>query len=230
MIGPGLRTRPAYDGSDSRHGEWVPVVRYYGHPWFVRSTQGVLEGGLRTAIAPGLHAGAQLAYEPGRAGRESDFLLSHGVPDVDGGASVGAHLEWDHQFGPVPIALLARARRHVDTDRGTQVDFRLSAGVFQQGRFKAGVFTQAVWANAKSTDSFYGITPALSGPTRLPAFQPGSGWLNTSVGVLWSFDLSKKWLAVGNLEARRLNGDAADSPLVQRKSGYYAAAGLGYRF
>lgn len=106
----------------------------------------------------------------------------------------------------------------------------LSAGLFQQGRFSAGVFTQAMWANAKSTDSFYGITPALSGPTHLPAFNPGSGWVNTSVGLLWSFDVSKQWVAVGNLEARRLKGGVASSLLVERKSNYYATAGLAYRF
>ena len=43
MIGPGLRTRPAYDGSATQRAELVPVVRYCGDPWFVRSTQGVLE-------------------------------------------------------------------------------------------------------------------------------------------------------------------------------------------
>jgi outer membrane protein len=230
MVGPGLRTRPAYDGSDSQRGELVPVIRYYGRPWFVRSTQGVLEGGIRMELAPGLNAGAQIAYEPGRNGRESDFLKSHGVPDVDRGASVGVHLEWDHMFGRVPITLLARARQHTDTDRGAQVDFRLSAGVFQQGRFGAGVFTQATWANSKSAGSFYGITPALSGPTRLPAFDPGSGWMYGSVGLLWSFDVSKDWVAVGNLEARRLHGDVANSPLVERRSNYYATAGIAYRF
>jgi outer membrane scaffolding protein for murein synthesis (MipA/OmpV family) len=182
MVGPGLRTRPAYDGSDSQRGELVPIVRYYGHPWFVRSTQGLLETGLRMALAPGLHAGAQIAYEPGRSGRESDFLKRHSIPDVNLGASIGVHLEWDHKFGPMPVTLLARARQHMDTDRGTQIDFRLGAGVFQQGRLSAGVFTQAMWADAKSADSLYGIAQALSGPTRLPAYNPGSGWLNTSIG------------------------------------------------
>jgi outer membrane scaffolding protein for murein synthesis (MipA/OmpV family) len=76
----------------------------------------------------------------------------------------------------------------------------------------------------------YGITPALSGPVRLPAFNPGSGWVNTSVGLLWSFDFSKQWIAVGNLEARRLQSNVASSPLAERKSNYYAAAGLAYRF
>ena len=64
VLGPGLRSQPAYDGSASQNVEFVPVVRYLGQPWFVRSTQGVLEGGVRMELAPGLHVGAQLAYEP----------------------------------------------------------------------------------------------------------------------------------------------------------------------
>src|SRR5688572_17042117 len=88
MIGPGLRTRPAYDGSSTQRGELVPVVRYFGQPWFVRSTQGVLEGGARWELSPGLKLGAQLAYEPGRKNKESNFLNNRGMPDVDMGASV----------------------------------------------------------------------------------------------------------------------------------------------
>src|SRR5436190_12323675 len=118
LIGPGVRSRPAYDGSDSQHAEFVPVIRHFGEHWFVRSTQGVLEGGPRLELAPGLHAGAQLAYEPGRNASESDFLRNHSLSDVDLAVSVGVHLEWDHRFGPMPITLLARARRHTDSDRG----------------------------------------------------------------------------------------------------------------
>lgn len=230
LIGPGLRSRPAYDGSASQHGELVPVVRYLGQPWFVRSTQGVLEGGVRMELAPGLHAGAQLAYEPGRKTSESDFLKNHNVPDVDPGASVGVHLEWDHQFGPVPIALLVRARQNTDTNRGAQADLRLSVGVFRSGRVGAGVFTQGTWANAKSTGSLYGIAPQESAATGLPAFHAGSGWLFSSVGLLWSVDLTKDWIVVGSMESRHLRGDAARSPLAERASNYYASAGLAYRF
>ena len=230
LIGPAIRIRPAYDGADSRRGELVPVVRYYGQPWFVRSTQGVFEGGLRMALTPELNMGAQIAYEPGRKTRESDFLKIHNMPDVDLGASVGIHLEWDHKFGRLPVTLLTRVRHHTDSDRGTQVDLRLTAGVFQKGRLSAGVFVQSMWASAKSTNSFYGVAPALSGPTRLPAFEPGGGFTTVSGGLLWLFEFDKNWVAVGNLEARRLQGDVASSPLVERRSGYYAAAGVAYRF
>lgn len=230
LLGPGLRSRPAYDGSASQRTELVPVVRYFGQPWFVRSTQGVLEGGVRKELAPGLHAGAQLAYEPGRDTSESDFLKSHNVADIDRGASVGLHLEWDHKLGPMPITLLARTRQHTDSDRGTQIDLRFSAGVYRGGPVAVGVFTQATWANAKSAGSFYGITPQQSVATGLPVFAAGSGWMFGSVGLLWSVDLSKNWIAVGSMESRRLQSNAAHSPLAERESNYYASAGLAYHF
>lgn len=230
VLGPGLRSRPAYDGSASQRVELVPVVRYFGQPWFARSTQGVLEGGVRMELGPGLHAGAQLAYEPGRKTGESDFLKNHNVSGINPGASVGVQLEWDHKFGPVPITLLARARQHTDSDRGAQADLRLSAGVYRGGPVAVGVFTQATWANAKSTGSFYDITPLQSAVTGLPSFTAGSGLLFASFGLLWSVDLSQHWVALGNLESRHLRGDAARSPLAERTSNYYATAGLAYRF
>jgi outer membrane protein len=230
MIGPGVRTKPAYDGSDSQRTELVPVIRYLGHPWFVRSTQGVLEGGARMELAPGLHLGAQLAYEPGRRSGDSAFLENRNVADVDAGASIGAQLEWDKKIGPMPFTLLARVRQHTESGRGAQADLRLSAGVFEKGRLGVGVFTQATWANAKSTDSFYGVTPQQSAVTRLPAYSAGSGLLFASAGLLWSFDFTKTWGLVGNFEARHLQGDARGSPLTERSTNYYSAVGLVYHF
>jgi outer membrane protein len=230
LLGPGVRSRPAYDGSASQVTEFVPALRYFGQPWFARTTLGVLEGGVRMELAPGLNAGAQLAYEPGRTPGESDFLQSHNVARIDRGASVGLHLEWDHKFGIVPISLLARARQNTDSDLGAQVDFRASAGVFEGERFSAGVYTQATWANAKSAGAFYGITPQQSVTTGLPVFSAGSGWLYASVGFIWSVELSRSWKVIGSMDARRLRGDAAQSPLTERTSNHYVSAGIAYYF
>lgn len=229
LLGPGLRSRPAYLGSASQRLELVPVIRYFGQPWFARSTQGVLEAGVRMEFVPGLHAGAQLAYESGRQTSESDFLKDHHVADIDREVSVGLHVEWDHKFGPMPITLLARTRHHTDSDQGAQADFRLSAGIYRSGRVAAGVFTQATWANAKSADSFYGITPQQSAATGLPTYSVGSGWIFGSLGLLWSVDLSQDWIVVGSMESRRLHA-AARSPLAERGSNYYTSVGLAYHF
>ncbi|MEO8134389.1 MAG: MipA/OmpV family protein [Betaproteobacteria bacterium] len=230
LLGAGVRSRPAYDGSDSQHLEAVPVLRYYGPLLFARSTRGVLEGGAHVEILPGLNAGLQLAYENGRKASESDFLNALNLPDVDIGASYGAHLEWNGKIGPSPINLILRARKNVKSERGTQADIRLTAGVFQAGGFAAGVVAQATWANARSTESTYGVTPQQAAASGIPSFAPGSGLLNESLGLIWSYDLAAHWVLVGNVEGRHLQGDAARSPLTERRTNYYATVGLAYRF
>ena len=230
LLGPGLRSRPAYDGSDERRTELVPVLRWFGPHAFARSTQGVAEAGLRAELAPGLHIGTQLAYEGGRITSQSDFLESHNLPNIRRGASIGLHMEWDQKVGPVPLTLLARARQNLDSDLGAQADLRLSAGLFRGGPVALGLMTQFTWANAKSTGAFYGITPQQSVATGLPAFGARSGLLFSSLGLLWSVDLSPSWVIVGSAESRRLHGDAAHSPLTQRHSNHYVNAGVAYRF
>jgi outer membrane scaffolding protein for murein synthesis (MipA/OmpV family) len=229
LLGPAVRSLPAYDGSNSQRVELVPVIRYLGKPWFVRSTLGVLEGGLRKELIPGLNVGAQISYEPGRQSNQSDFLEARNAADIDRGASLGVHLEWDNKFGPVPVSFLTRMRRNIDSDLGTQVDLRLSAGVFQSGRFSAGVFGQAVWADAKSTNAYYGVDAGQAVTTGLPVYRADSGILNTGFGVLWSVDLAPKWVVVGSVERRHLRGDASRSPFTERSSNNYISAGLAYR-
>jgi outer membrane scaffolding protein for murein synthesis (MipA/OmpV family) len=209
LVGAGIYSRPQYDGSNSQTVDLIPVLRYYGKPWFARTTQGILEGGARAELTRGLAIGAQLAYEAGRR-------ASGGISGLDPGASLGVHLEWDTKLGPAPLNLLFRTRKHFDADRGTQADLRFTAGVYGSTRTQAGVFTQATWANRKSMESFYGVHD--------------SGLLFTSLGVLGSHDLSRQWALVGSVEGRRLASTPARTPIVERRLNYYASAGLAYRF
>ena len=218
LVGVAVRTRPAYDGSDSQHTDLIPVLRYYGKPWFARTTQGMLEGGARWALASGLDAGVQVAYEEGRETSESSLLQRLNLADIDPGASIGAHLEWDSKIGRAPISLLGRVRQNVDTDRGAQADLRFNVGLYASGGVILAAYAQATWASSKYIESFYAVNNA------------DSGLLHTSLGLLGSYDFSRHWTAVAGAQARRLHGDAAGSRIVESKTGYYANVGLAYRF
>jgi MipA family protein len=229
-LGAGVRARPAYDGSAARETELIPSVRYFGGPWFARTTQGILESGARLEASRELHVGAQLAYEAGRKASEAPFLSGHGVPDIHYTASAGVHAEWDRHLGPMPITLLARLRQALDTDRGAQADLRFTAGVLGWRALSAALFIQGTWASAKSNQSYYGVSNELSASSGLPAYSPGGGLLYTTGGVLYGIDLGRSWLIVGNLEARRLQGAAARSPLAEQPTSRYASASLAYRW
>ena len=205
LLGLGIRSRPDYDGASKQELEPIPIVRYYGPTLFARTTQGILEGGARKEFFPGLAAGVQLAYEGGndRTG-------------VDPGASAGLHLEWDTRIGPAPLNILLRTRHHLDSDLGSQADLRSTIGVYGRGGLLAGVFVQATWASDEWLRSYYGAGDG--------------GLLFTSFGIEGAYDVARRWVAVASLSLRRLQGDAASSPITEEKTNYYASAGVAYRF
>ena len=220
QIGPAVRSRPAYDGSKSQRADVVPILDYDNNLLFARTVQGVLEGGAHAALGSGFTIGAQLAYEEGRKASESGLLRERNVADLGAGASYGVHGEWETKLGPAPVLLLARVREQVRSDRGAQADLRATIGVYKNGPFQAGIFGQATWANHKSMRTYYGQ----------PGFDASGGLLFASAGLLGSYDIDPRWAVIGSIEGRRLQGDAARSPLTEKKSSYYAVAGVAYRF
>lgn len=229
ILGAAVRTRPAYDGSASQRTDAVPLVRYYGDHWFVRDTQDYLEAGLRAEPAPGLHLGAQLAYETGRKSNESSFLQAHAMPDVDRGATYGVYLDWDVLIAElVPSCLVLRWRQDFDPHLGGQGDVRWNFGILREGPLAMAAVIETTWANAQSTNAFYGVTPAQSAIGGLPADRVGGGWLSSLVGLGWRLELSRHWLALGGLEFHRLQGGAAASPLAERTHSTYAVLGIAW--
>ncbi|MEK6209481.1 MAG: MipA/OmpV family protein [Pseudomonadota bacterium] len=229
-VGLGARVRPAYEGADSRRGDAIPYLRLYGEHLFARTTQGILEGGVRSKPAGGVVFGAQLTYEEGRVTDESAFLKAHDFEDIDASASVGVHAEADWKIGLMPLNALARYRRNADSDLGAQVDLRLTAGIFSRWGVNAGVFGQLTWSDEKATQNYFGLTPQQSSRTGLPAYSAGAGLRNIAFGILGSVDLSKRWLVLWGLNASRLEGDARNSPIVQEGTNWFLNGGLAYRF
>jgi MipA family protein len=89
----------------------------------------------------------------------------------------------------------------------------------------------ANWANRHYLHSFFGTeaTRLASGATSL-AYAPSSGLRDVQLSVNWNWELSRPLLLTSQLNASRLMGEAADSPLVSRRNLVGARVGLAYRF
>jgi outer membrane protein len=230
LIGAGVWSRPAYTGADSNRTSLIPELRYYGQPWFVRTTFGVLEGGMRYQALSGFTLGAQLAYEGGRDKTESEFLSAHNLPTLNPSLSWGIHAELVQKLGPMPLAALLRYRQDIEDNRGAQTDLRLEAGIFSGGGLNAGIFLQSTLADKKSSNYYYGISTQQSTSSGLSAFDAQSGEMFNAFGLFFSYDLNPKWVVLGNFESRQVRGAISDSPLVQQSSNSYLSLGLAYQF
>src|SRR3954468_7843971 len=91
FIGAGVYSHPKFDGSSAQHNDPIPQVHYVNRGWFVRTTEGILEGVPGWGIGHSAAAGGQVAYEDGPLGKHP-------------GASLGVHAELDGKLGPAPIS------------------------------------------------------------------------------------------------------------------------------
>jgi outer membrane scaffolding protein for murein synthesis (MipA/OmpV family) len=232
LLGGGVTYEPAYDGSRSSKAGFVPIISYSGDPWFARTTEGILEGGVRTELATGLHLGLQLAYEEGRNTDDSDFLKRHHVATLDSSASFGGFLQYETDIGPAPIDLLARYRKDVDDERGSQFDLSATVGVYggDNKPLNIEVYAQTTWADAKSLRTFYGQTAAQSAVTGLATYTPSSGFLNNQIGIYVAYNLTPKWLLIANAEEHQLLNAAKNSPLSEVQYNNTVTLGIGYLF
>lgn len=230
FIGAGIWSRPAYTGADSNRTTLIPQLRYYGQPWFVRTTFGVLEGGVRYQALSELTLGAQLAYEGNRNSEESTFLSAHNLPTLNPSLSLGFHAELVKKLGPMPLAALLRYRQDIDNNRGAQTDLRLEAGIFSGGGLNAGIYLQSTLADKKSNNYYYGISTQQSVNSGLSAFDAQSGEMFSAYGLFFSYELNPEWIMLGNVESRQVRGAVSDSPLVQQSSNSYFSLGLAYQF
>lgn len=230
LIGAGIEIQPAYDGSRHQTSEPVPIIRYFGHTAFIRDTQGILEGGLRYSLLPGLFVGGQLAYEPGRFTYQSSLLEQNHLPGIANSVSWGAHLEWDTQLGPAPINLLLRDRQRTDSINGNLVDVRLNIGILDYHHLGLALFTQSTWANRTYNTHFYGLSAAQSVQTGLAYYHPGAGVIFNTYGLMGGYELNSHWALFGSIEDRRYSALVNESPLVDASSARYINMSLIYQF
>ena len=77
--------------------------------------------------------------------------------------------------------------------------------------------------------TFFGVTPAQSARSGLPAFEAGGGAMSVRLSAGAIYRLDERWGLLGSVSAARMTGAAADSPITQERSQYLLLAAAVYR-
>lgn len=98
--------------------------------------------------------------------------------------------------------------------------FRLGAeaSVWSDDRHELSIGFSASAGDKKYTQAFFGVSPAQAAVSKYAVYAPKSGFHALDASVSWKYKIDSKWGVMSSLGATRLLGDAAKSPLVQRKS------------
>lgn len=236
LLGASLAVTPEYDGASKHRFKVRPLwAARFGRIRIATSGGSALLGFGRENVGAGASAqliesdkwrvGVSLRFDSGRD--SGDARTTQGLPDVK--RTLRAKLYTTYNLTPdwnVSASLSQDMLGH----RGG-----LTAGLDLGWRFYRSETTE--WttgvglsaANALNMRSYFGVPESAVTASGKPAYEPGAGLRDVHAGVGFKHALDAHWFLFGSAGASRLLGPAADSPLVEKRSGVGAAVGVAWR-
>lgn len=231
-LGLGAVHLPTYDGSARQRTLAGPdfTLSYRSRQW------GVVELGPRGLVWQAVEMGAfsvglVAGLDPGRKAHDTRSTdPTPGDRRLAGMGDVRASAEAGLAIGYGPLTLVTHQSLGQRGHQGRQVELGLAWPWALNGRLGLRVSANAIWADAKVQQAFFGVTAAQASATGWPVFTPGAGLRKTELSLGSEYTLMPNTLLRGSVVASRLAGDAGRSPLVQRKSGMTLALAMVYTF
>ena len=84
--------------------------------------------------------------------------------------------------------------------------------------------------NRDHNAAYFGVSEEETLTSRHRMYAPDGGLRDVHASVRWNYALSPSWMVSTQVQVKRLQGDAARSPLVERTTNYTVSTGLAYRF
>jgi outer membrane protein len=166
---------------------------------------------------------ARGGYDLGRD--DSDDRHLRGLGDIDAGGVVGATAAYE--LGPVKFSV-GLDKTIGGSDGLTGTVGAEASHMFGQFILTAGA--SATWADDNHMEDYFGVTRRQSSRSGLSRYKAEAGVKRVDVEASATYLIDEHWLVRGQAGVGYLVGDAADSPIVQRKAQPSGMLMLGYRF
>lgn len=97
-------------------------------------------------------------------------------------------------------------------------------------RHKLSALVGLTAVNRDHNAAYFGVSEEESRNSGNRMYAPGGGLRDVHASVRWNYALSPSWMVSTQVQVKRLQGDAAKSPLVERTTNFTVSTGLAYRF
>lgn len=205
ILGPQLS--PSWPGAKELSvGPYIDVSR-------TRASEFAFEAPDESIGSPVLHAG-NFAFGPafGFIGKRTAADIGADLPKVGLSIEAGA-------FGQVHLTPALRVRlegrKGLSGHKGWTGEVSADYVARQGDDWLFSIGPRVTLGDAKYTRAYFGVTPAASLTSGLPAYDPGSGIQSVGVAAGYHRMLGKRWGVAVYGRYDRLVGDPADSPVTR---------------
>jgi outer membrane scaffolding protein for murein synthesis (MipA/OmpV family) len=160
--------------------------------------------------------------------KESRSSTLRGMGDIDAKAEFGGYFN----YALMPEFSITSSLRYGAGQDGKGVVIDLGGAYSTQiaAQWRLGVGAGVSLANAEYLQSLFGVTAAQATASGYRAHAPKAGVRNGRVNLSLTYMASPRVSVTAGLTANTLLGDAADSPLVRKKTSVNGLLAVAYAF
>jgi outer membrane protein len=211
-LGAGVGYGSLYQGGAKREVIALPVIEATYYNW---SLEPVFDGlRYRFINTDEFVMGAGLVYDFGRPDKKDSVpARARGIGDVDGGMTTGLFAEYKlHEI----LSLLADVTQSYSDAESLLVTVGASSEFPLYGDLLSGnLGVSATWANEDHMRAYYGVNAQQASGSGLRRFNAESGIESVNVSAGMTYMITERWAYTISGGVDLLQGDAADSPIIE---------------
>jgi outer membrane protein len=222
-LGVGLALAAKYPGASSKRVRLAPLISI---DYDDRVSVGPLGIAVAAVRSRGLRAGPVLGFQGGR--RASDDPRLTGLGDIS--SSVTGGLFAAYTRGPLEVSATARQAISHSTNGLSgllQINIRHT---FVMARTFAAAGPDLEFGNGDFERTWFGISPAQATASGLPVYAPRGGINRVGLHADLTHRLTQHLLLRFFARLSDITGDAAQSPVIERRAQFDVGAGIAYHF
>lgn len=220
FVGAGVALVPEYEGADDYKFLAMPAFDLRYGRVYANFRDGI---GVDVVLSDQFEAGIGATYVRGRKAKDSP----PGVGKVKN--AVGSRI-FARYFINDDLSLTTGMTHAYGGTDGTLVDVTLGYRFKPARHILLLPAVSATWANGKHMQRYFGINDEQARRSGLPEFDADSGIKDVSASFTGIYALSQHWHVSATAGLSRYLGDAADSPINERRWQPVVILGVGYRF
>jgi MipA family protein len=210
-VGAGILSSPEFIGAGDQKTLLLPSFEARYKDWFFASPRDGI--GLQTNLS-GLKLSGALGIDLNSRDPKDDPRIA-GLRKV--GAAPALRLKAEYGFGDLGVSALLASRLGSDVKRGSSLQLEGGYNLLKGQQYLGTVGLSARLMDGKFADNFLSVSPQDSAASGLRPYKAGSGLLDAGVFVQGAYFFNDRWSIFSRLQYMQLQGDAADSPIVQKK-------------
>lgn len=214
-LGLGIKSLPEYEGSDQEKTEAWPIFRSFGV-----SVGGQDQG--TGGVPQGFSYGSSFVLIDKLKTGSTALAPLRGLDPVDSGVEAG--LRVSYRTGPVRV--YGAARKAIRGHRGVTGEVGVSLISHPAENWTLTSSLEAQYGDSKFMEAYFGISPEEAARSGHSEHDVDGGIKAHALSIEARYDVNPDWAVLGRLQAKRLVGDAADSPVTRDREQLWVGLGV----